>query len=200
MRRARRFNCQPESVPGARHFVRDVLSAQAREIVEAAELMASELATNCVRHARSDFELAIHLSRDEIRVEVSDHGRGQPVLRSPTPQEQSGRGLRIVQELSDAWGTTPSPNGKLVWFTLQLREHAGEHKSRSSASSDEVSSDAMSTSNAISPSNPVGLSNAMGTSKVMRQTWAPTFFDGLGAGARSGQLRTTAERRRGLAR
>lgn len=134
MRKARRFNCQAESVAGARHFARDVLSDQPREIVEAAELMVSELATNSVRHANSDFELAIHLSRDEIRVELSDHGQGQPVLRSPTPREQSGRGLRIVQALSEDWGVTPSPNGKLVWFTLPLRPHTGEHKSRATAS------------------------------------------------------------------
>ena len=138
MRQARRFHCQPESVAGARHFVRDLLSDQPREIVEAAELMTSELATNSVRHAHSDFELAIHRSRDEIRVEVSDHGQGQPVPRSPTPREQSGRGLQIVQELSEDWGITPSPDGKLVWFTLPLRTPAGEHKSRSTASTGEA--------------------------------------------------------------
>jgi anti-sigma regulatory factor (Ser/Thr protein kinase) len=81
--------------------------------------MTSELATNCVRHAQSDFELAIHDSREEIRVEVSDNGEGRPTLRSPTPREHSGRGLRIVQELSDSWGTIPSANGKLVWFTAR---------------------------------------------------------------------------------
>ncbi len=152
MRQARRFHCQAESVAGARHFVRDVLSDQSRETVEAAELMVSELATNSVRHARSDFELAIQRTRDEIRVEVSDHGEGQPVLRSPTPREQSGRGLRIVQELAEDWGITPSPNGKLVWFSLPLRPSsartapartssarapAGESESRSSASRDQ---------------------------------------------------------------
>jgi anti-sigma regulatory factor (Ser/Thr protein kinase) len=121
MRQARRFDCRPESVTGARHFVRDVLSDQPREVAEAAELMASELATNSVRHARSDFELAILISRDEIRVEVSDHGQGEPVPRSPTPWEESGRGLQIVQELAEMWGFSPSPNGKLVWFTLPLR-------------------------------------------------------------------------------
>jgi anti-sigma regulatory factor (Ser/Thr protein kinase) len=134
MRQARRFDCQPESVAGARQFVRDLLSEEPREIVEAAELMTSELATNSVRHADSDFELAILRSREEIRVEVSDRGQGQPVPRSPTPQEQSGRGLQIVQALSENWGITPSPGGKLVWFTLPLRTHAGEHKSRSGAS------------------------------------------------------------------
>lgn len=135
MRQARHFPCRPESVAGARHFVRDLLSGEPREIAEAAELMTSELATNSVRHARSDFELAILRSREEIRVEVSDHGQGQPVPRSPTPREQSGRGLQIVQALSEDWGTIPSPGGKLVWFTLPLRTHASEHKFRSSRSS-----------------------------------------------------------------
>jgi anti-sigma regulatory factor (Ser/Thr protein kinase) len=134
MRKARRFRCQPESVAGARQFVRDVLSDQPLETIEAAELMTSELATNSVRHARSDFELAILISRREIRVEVSDQGEGQPVPRSPTPREWSGRGLQIVLELSDAWGVSPTPNGKLVWFTLPLRTRAGQRKSRSTAS------------------------------------------------------------------
>jgi anti-sigma regulatory factor (Ser/Thr protein kinase) len=138
MKRARRFPCRPESVPRARHFVRDALGAQPPEIVEAAELMTSELATNSVRHAHSDFELAILLSRQEIRVEVSDHGQGQPVPRSPTTREQSGRGLQIVLELSDAWGVAPSANGKLVWFALQLHTQAGGRQSHSTVSSGRV--------------------------------------------------------------
>ncbi len=134
MRYARHFHCLPESLAGARHFVRDLLSDQPHEIVEAAELMTSELATNSVRHARSDFELAVHLSREEIRVEVSDHGQGQPIPRTPTPRDQSGRGLQIVKELAEDWGITPSPNGKLVWFTLRLPTHTGEQRARSTAS------------------------------------------------------------------
>jgi anti-sigma regulatory factor (Ser/Thr protein kinase) len=134
MRKARRFDGQPESVAGARQFVRDVLSDQPGETIEAAELMTSELATNSVRHAHSDFELAILISPREIRVEVSDHGRGRPVPRSPTPQEWSGRGLQIVLELSDEWGISPTPTGKLVWFTLPLRTRSAEHKSRSATS------------------------------------------------------------------
>jgi len=128
---ARRFPCRAESVAAARHFIRDVLQSHPRELVEAAELMTSELATNCVRHAQSDFELAIHDSRDGIRVEVSDNGQGQPTLRSPTPQEHSGRGLRIVEELSTSWGTIPSPNGKLVWFTLPQDARTSERASQS---------------------------------------------------------------------
>ena len=107
----------PEAVPAARRFVRDVLSDQSLQTKEAAELMTSELATNCVRHAHTDFELAIH-SRGQIRIEVRDTGNGRPRVLSPTPQERSGRGLRIVEALSDAWGIVPSPKGKTVWFTL----------------------------------------------------------------------------------
>jgi anti-sigma regulatory factor (Ser/Thr protein kinase) len=113
----RTFRCQPEAVNAARRFVRDVLSDQSLEIVEAAELMASELATNCVRHAHTDFELAIR-SQGQIRIEVRDTGHGRPRLLSPTPQEPAGRGLRIVEAMSDAWGVIPAPNGKAVWCTL----------------------------------------------------------------------------------
>jgi anti-sigma regulatory factor (Ser/Thr protein kinase) len=134
MKSTRHFHCRLESIADARRFVRDRLSGQPRETVEAAELMSSELATNSVRHAVSDFELRVHLSRDEIRVEVSDHGQGQPVPRSPTVRDQSGRGLQIVQALAQDWGITPSSNGKLVWFTLPVRGRAEEHEARSTVS------------------------------------------------------------------
>jgi hypothetical protein len=100
--------------------------------------MTSELATNSMRHAHSDFGLAIHCSQRHIRIEVSDSGQDQPTLRSPTPHERSGRGLRIVQELSDTWGTVPSTNGKTVWFTLPTQTFAMEHELQSAACSDEV--------------------------------------------------------------
>lgn len=138
MTSSRRFRCEAESVSAARRFVRDVLREQPRETVEAAELMTSELATNSMRHAHSDFELAIHCSQRDIRIEVSDSGQGQPTPRSPTPHERSGRGLRIVQELADTWGTVPSTNGKMVWFTLSTQTSAMEREPRSAACSNEV--------------------------------------------------------------
>src|SRR3954452_16754211 len=65
--------------------------------MDAVELMVSELATNSVKHAHSDFKVSIKDSGGEIRVEVRDTGRGQPVLRFPAPTEPSGRRLRIVE-------------------------------------------------------------------------------------------------------
>jgi anti-sigma regulatory factor (Ser/Thr protein kinase) len=104
-------------VTDARRFVRDSLRDQPTEILDAAELLASELATNCVRHARTDFELTVH-SEGRIRVEVHDTGQGQPRVLSPAPREESGRGLLIVESIADAWGVTPADDGKAVWFTL----------------------------------------------------------------------------------
>jgi anti-sigma regulatory factor (Ser/Thr protein kinase) len=118
-----RFRCDPASVPAARRFVRDALREHSREVIDAAELMACELATNCVRHARTDFELVIR-SHDQIRVEVRDTGQGRPRPRSPTPREPSGRGLRIVEAMSSTWGIIPSSNGKTVWFTLPRASNA----------------------------------------------------------------------------
>jgi anti-sigma regulatory factor (Ser/Thr protein kinase) len=114
---SRTFPCQPEAVPAARRFVREVLSEQPVEITDAAELMTSELATNCVRHAGTDFELTIR-AQEEIRVEVRDTGGGQPTVLSPTPRDLTGRGLRIVESMSDAWGVTSAADGKAVWFTI----------------------------------------------------------------------------------
>ena len=127
----RRFPCRPESVTAARRFVRDALRDSSTEIVEAAELMTSELASNCIRHAHTEFELSVR-SRKEIRIEVRDTGDGRPELRSPRPEEPSGRGLRIVEALSSSWGVAPSSGGKVVWFTIaQPRGAAAAAASRS---------------------------------------------------------------------
>lgn len=118
MTRIRRFRCQPESVPAARRFVREVLRDQPRDILEAVELMATELATNCVQHARTPFKLTIHDTQGQVRIEVRDTGQGRPVPRSPTPRERTGRGLRIVEAMSDSWGIDDSSGAKTVWFTV----------------------------------------------------------------------------------
>jgi anti-sigma regulatory factor (Ser/Thr protein kinase) len=117
MTSACRLPGRPESVTAARRFARQALDGQHPEIVEAAELMVSELATNSIRHAHTGFELTIHC-KDEIRVEVRDTAGGQPVLRFPTPAQPSGRGLQIVEAMSEAWGVIPSDGGKTVWFAL----------------------------------------------------------------------------------
>ena len=119
MRRMRTFPAIPQSVHAARRFAIDTLSGAPTSTLEAVELMVSELATNCIRHERTSFHITILGSAQEIRVEVTDSGTGTPAMRSPGPDEPSGRGLQIVDMLSANWGVQPErPSGKTVWFTL----------------------------------------------------------------------------------
>jgi len=68
--------------------------------------MVSELATNCVLHANSDFMMTIEQTGRHVRVDVADKGTGRVATRLAGPAEVSGRGLAIVDRLSDTWGVT----------------------------------------------------------------------------------------------
>lgn len=121
MRRSRSFPNDPGSVPAARHFTAEVLDGCDPAVTEAAVLLVSELATNCVLHTGEGFELAVVRNHREIRVEARDRNQTEPKMCSPAPTDPHGRGLRIVDALASAWGVehTP-PGGKTVWFTLTL--------------------------------------------------------------------------------
>jgi anti-sigma regulatory factor (Ser/Thr protein kinase) len=110
----------PGSAAAARAFVAQTLQARglARHC-DIAVLLASELVTNALRHARTDVRVRVATMRDRVRVEVVD-GSGQvPLPRHAIPdQDESGRGMLLVAGLSDRWGTEPGFGGKYVWFEL----------------------------------------------------------------------------------
>jgi len=119
---ARSFAGTPEAVAEARRFVVDRCADLPKPIVDDLAVMVSELATNCVRHAATDFTVSVDRARRRIRVEVSDKGSGVPSVRRPNPSEVSGRGLQIVEALSDSFGVeaTGGAPGKTVWFAIEL--------------------------------------------------------------------------------
>src|SRR5579859_447203 len=104
MRKSQTFAHSPASVRLARQFARDALQGSPSRVVESVTLMVSELATNCIRHGDGPFDLRVITSSGEIRIEASDQGRGEPLLRTPAPTDPNGRGLQIVAMLSTAWG------------------------------------------------------------------------------------------------
>jgi serine/threonine-protein kinase RsbW len=122
MTTTRSFPHEPESVPAARHFATSALRGSLPETLEAVELMVSELATNCIRHTDSGFELTIMRTGQDIRIEATDRAGGTPTMRSPKPTDPSGRGLKIIDMLSANWGVrADGPLGKTVWFTIADR-------------------------------------------------------------------------------
>jgi hypothetical protein len=108
------------AVTNARRFVVETLADADPDTTERAEIMVSELATNCFRHASSRFVVRIERSADEVRISVADTGPGHPAVQSPTPSDSTGRGLQIVAALSTRWGVVPRVDGpgKRVWFTI----------------------------------------------------------------------------------
>ena len=110
-----------ESVCEARHFVRARLAEWGASDTAEAELLTTELATNALIHAATEFEVMVEIVDDTVTIELSDGGPGAPIPRDLTDTEQSGRGLHMVSTISASWGVRPGRQGKVVWFTLGLR-------------------------------------------------------------------------------
>jgi serine/threonine-protein kinase RsbW len=122
----RRFPHQPTAMTVARRFVAEALEALPASAAFDVELMVSELATNCIRHTASGFILTLEVEGDVVRVEMTDTGPGRPEVRFPLPSEPTGRGLHIVEGLSDEWGVSADPDrgGKTVWFVYRVADQS----------------------------------------------------------------------------
>ena len=62
--------------------------------------------------------LAIASSRGRLRVDVHDTSRSLPAVAEVPADAETGRGLLLVETLSDEWGFYRTPAGKAVYFTL----------------------------------------------------------------------------------
>jgi anti-sigma regulatory factor (Ser/Thr protein kinase) len=119
------FDNSPTDIPRARRYIQHQLAELPAEVRGVVVLMVSELATNCVRHARTPFSVTVQQAGRELRIEISDSGTGRVEPRAPQPEEPTGRGLLIVEELSDSWGVDyAETGGKTVWFTLGVGQPA----------------------------------------------------------------------------
>jgi anti-sigma regulatory factor (Ser/Thr protein kinase) len=118
---ARTFPAEATSATSARHFVVATLEPLVREdVLAVAALLTTELATNSVLHARTAIDVQVEVSRDHLRVEVCDTHPGRPRRLHVDRFGTFGRGLALVERLSDGWGVSPRSAGKGVWFCLDL--------------------------------------------------------------------------------
>ena len=128
-RPAERHGCRvrlatgPAAPAEARRRVRDAIrSWQVPVDLDAALLLTSELVTNAIRHEAGQgaqpVVLAIASSRGRLRVDVHDTSRSLPAVAEVPADAETGRGLLLVETLSDEWGFYRTPVGKAVYFTL----------------------------------------------------------------------------------
>ncbi|MFD3689013.1 ATP-binding protein [Nocardiopsis sp. NPDC058631] len=118
------FPSHVDEVARVRAFVRALLDGH--PTVDDAELVASELATNALRHSRSAAPNALFVVRvrdhgDRVRISVADYGNDEKwdgTPDSPDPMAEHGRGLLLVASLSKDWGVTEEPIGTCVWADL----------------------------------------------------------------------------------
>jgi hypothetical protein len=121
----REFTPSAECVGEVRGFVSETLAKSAMEAdrVFDCQLVADELATNAVLHARSIFSVAIELTDAFVRIAVRDDSNMPPVQQESSAEAQKGRGLVIVSGTAIGWGTVPLGRGKEIWADVP-RPHA----------------------------------------------------------------------------
>ena len=91
-------------------------------LVDDVRLIASELAANVVRHAHTPFTVILERVEQSVMLTVQDGSPSAPVHRAAEPLEVGGRGLSIIDLVSDAWGVTEGPSrGKWVWASFLTR-------------------------------------------------------------------------------
>lgn len=120
---AAHFPASRRSPHDARVFLTDQLDTWGcPERRDVAVLLVSELVTNGVLHAGTPVGVAAGYDGDTLAVAVTDGAPGG-ITGGPWPERHprgapSGRGLRIVDALADAWGVSVHDQGKTVWFEL----------------------------------------------------------------------------------
>ena len=110
----------------ARRFTRSTLKEWGLvTLADDAEVIVGEFVANAVSHAAqtsaSGQPIGLRLLRrtGEVMCAVLDPSACAPVLRAPDQTEETGRGLQLVDQLSDVWGWSPvTGRGKAVWAIL----------------------------------------------------------------------------------
>ncbi|MFI1160711.1 ATP-binding protein [Streptomyces sioyaensis] len=125
----KRFRVRKDSIAAARLHVRAILIEwKLGSLIEDSVLITSELTTNVVNHAKGTgdyFELGLRRRNGLLVLEVSDSYQWRtPELQKPAPDDLSGRGLFLVDALSENWGVRPRDPGKTVWAHLAINRVA----------------------------------------------------------------------------
>ncbi|MFF8586841.1 SpoIIE family protein phosphatase [Streptomyces althioticus] len=110
----------PGEVPAVRQWVVELLSAwDLDDIAFVTELVVSELVTNAIRYGEPP--IRVRLIRDRTLIcEVTDSSSTSPHLRRAHAFDEGGRGLLLVAQLTQRWGSRQADGGKTIWAEQAL--------------------------------------------------------------------------------
>ena len=114
------FPARSDSPLASRRLVTDALGRWGHDdtALTNAQLVVSELASNAVVHAGTEFTLYVRREGSGLRISVRDASRVEPSPGNPDQRASSGRGLWLVSRLAKSWGVELSEDGKTVWAEL----------------------------------------------------------------------------------
>ena len=114
------FAGKPPSVALALDFAcQHLLAHHQSHLVDDVRLVVSELATNAVVHAQTRFGVCLSRVRGSVLLAILDESEWAPVPSVPDVMDMSGRGLMLVELLSQEWGTRTDDHGfKSVWASF----------------------------------------------------------------------------------
>ncbi|MFE7180865.1 SpoIIE family protein phosphatase [Streptomyces erythrochromogenes] len=111
----------PSDVSQARRKTTDQLAEWGLEEASfVTELLVSELVTNAIRYGEPPIQLRLIHEKDTLICEVSDASSTAPHMRRARTFDEGGRGLLLVAQLAQRWGTRHAPVGKTIWAEQSL--------------------------------------------------------------------------------
>ncbi|MFJ9139570.1 MULTISPECIES: ATP-binding protein [Streptomyces] len=127
------FEAAPAQLSVLRRAVRSQLGCWGASVVaEEAELAATELGANVIKHVGRDVaaSLVLELRNDRVRLEVHDRSRALPASLAEVCAEndECGRGLHLIAAMACDWGSVRTATGKAVWCELALKPAGCEER------------------------------------------------------------------------
>ncbi|MFD6989178.1 ATP-binding protein [Streptomyces sp. NPDC059943] len=121
------FDAEPRHVETARRVTAAVLAeagVRDRDAIGTVQLLVSEIVTNAIVHGDANsvsFQVTCAAAGGEVLIEVDDHSSGAPELREAGPEDEGGRGMRLVTYFARDWGR----RGTCTWCTVPVGPVAG---------------------------------------------------------------------------
>ena len=107
------------SAVARRHVLSRLLAWGLDDLVDPVLLLTSELVTNALLHSGTTLGLSVQRDGVGVLVEVTDGSSVPPAKRRLSATAVTGRGVRLLDLVSDSWGWTPTDTGKRVWFRVR---------------------------------------------------------------------------------